>query len=67
MERTELWNAYCARNPSFEGGGTVTITADGLKKLFDQTYTMAYEEGKKDAPTPEAPKHTGYPFGDIFK
>lgn len=41
MNKQELWSAYVARNPSFAKGGNVTMTADGLKKLFDQTWDMA--------------------------
>jgi hypothetical protein len=46
MTQQELWRAYCARNPSFDGSGEVTMTASGLKKLFDQTWQLAYAAGE---------------------
>ena len=45
MNQEELWSAYCARNPSFASDGEVTMTANGLKKLFEQTWRIAYEAG----------------------
>lgn len=45
MTQQELWNAYCARNPSFSGDGEVTMSAGGLKKLFDQTWQFAEQHG----------------------
>ena len=37
MTKKELWKIYTARNPTFDGEGTVTMTAAGLRKLFDTT------------------------------
>ncbi|TXH49343.1 MAG: hypothetical protein E6Q97_22945 [Desulfurellales bacterium] len=45
MTQQELWSAYCVRNPSFAGDGEVTMTANGLKKLFEQTWRIAHEAG----------------------
>ena len=45
MTKKELWNKYVSRNPSFAGNGKVTMSADGLKKLFDQTYERGHEQG----------------------
>ena len=45
MTQQELWSAYCARNPSFASDGEVTMTANGLKKLFEQTWRIAHEAG----------------------
>jgi hypothetical protein len=44
MTREELWNTYCKRNPSFAGDGEVTMSARGLKKLFDQTWEIAQQQ-----------------------
>jgi hypothetical protein len=44
MTREELWNAYCKRNPSFAGDGEVTMSARGLKKLFDKTWEIAQQQ-----------------------
>ena len=45
MNQQELWSAYCARNPNFASDGEVTMTVNGLKKLFEQTWRIAYETG----------------------
>jgi len=44
MTREQLWNIYCERNPSFAGDGEVTMSARGLKKLFEQTWDMARQD-----------------------
>lgn len=51
MKKEELWAAYVAKNPSFEGGGNVTMSAAGLKKMFDQTYERAHQQGVKNGKT----------------
>lgn len=45
MNQQELLSAYCARNPSFASDGEVTMTANGLKKLFEKTWRIAHEAG----------------------
>ena len=45
MSRDELWRKFAERNPSFEGEGSVTLSARGLRKLFAQTWDFAYEAG----------------------
>lgn len=40
MNREQLWEHYCNRNPQFKRG-PVTMSAAGLRKLFDQTWDMA--------------------------
>lgn len=45
MSREELWRKFAERNPSFEGDGSVTLSARGLRKLFRQTWDFAYEAG----------------------
>ena len=45
MSRGELWSKYVARNPSFDGEGMVTLSARGLRKLYEQTWAVAYEAG----------------------
>lgn len=49
MTKERLWQIYCDANPSFAGNGDVTMSAAGLKKLFDQTYKVAFEHGKLEA------------------
>lgn len=47
MDKERLWKAFCDGNPSFaRPDAHVTMTARGLRKLFDQTYDRAYEQGK---------------------
>ena len=48
MKKSELWKVYVARNPSFAGNGNVTLSAAGIRKLFDQTWDIAYEEGEPE-------------------
>ena len=48
MTKNELWKIYVKRNPSFEGDGNVTMSAKGLRKLFDTTWDTAFYEGEED-------------------
>lgn len=43
MTKSELWLLYVKRNPSFEGRENITLTPNGLKKLFDQTWEQAVQ------------------------
>ena len=53
MKKSQLWKIYVAKNPSFEGDGNITMSARGLRKLFDQTWDYAFHEGEpEDAPSP---------------
>ena len=45
MSEDELWEAYATRNPSFDGDEAVTMGAAGLRKLFRQTWSIAYDSG----------------------
>jgi len=45
MSQDELWEAYATRNPSFDGDDKVTMSAAGLRKLFAQTWSIAYDSG----------------------
>lgn len=46
MKKSDLWKIFSDKNPSFNGEGNVTMSAAGLRKLFDQTYEQGYEQGK---------------------
>lgn len=48
MTKNELWRIYVKRNPSFEGDGNVTMSARGLRKLFDTTWDTAYWDGEDE-------------------
>lgn len=50
MTKKELWKIYSKRNPSFDGEGTVTMTAAGLRKLFNTTWDVAFHDGEEEAP-----------------
>lgn len=45
MTKQDLWNQYAKKNPSFNGNGNVTLSARGLRKMFDQTWKIAFEAG----------------------
>jgi hypothetical protein len=72
MTSTELWEAYSTRNPSFDGDGQVTMSAAGLRKLYNQTWSIAYDTGYRTGlreatarakPTPAPPPEI---FRDFF-
>jgi hypothetical protein len=71
MSSEELWEAYSTRNPSFDGDGNVTMSAAGLRKLFSQTWSIAYDSGyrsgRKDGERQERPsvEPPGF-FKDFF-
>jgi hypothetical protein len=52
MKKSQLWKIYCAKNPAFERDGNVTMSARGLRKLFDQTWDFAYEQGEPENAQP---------------
>jgi len=45
MSKEDLWKTYTERNPSFDGDGMVTLSARGLRKLFEQTWEHAQDHG----------------------
>lgn len=45
MTKQQLWAKYVERNPSFDGLGTITMSAKGLRKMFNQTWDVAFESG----------------------
>jgi hypothetical protein len=47
MTKQQLWSKYVERNPSFDGLGTITMSARGLRKMFNQTWDVAFESGFK--------------------
>lgn len=70
MTRDELWAAYATKNPAFNGDGSVTMSARGLRKLFDQTWDNAFdtgfESGYSHKQPPACPPDISSVFGDIF-
>jgi hypothetical protein len=49
MTKKQLWAAYTAKNPSFDGDGNVTLSAAGLRKMFNQTWDIAFEQGEDES------------------
>lgn len=45
MKKEDLWDQYAKKNPSFNGNGNVTMSARGLRKMFEQTWKIAFEAG----------------------
>ena len=52
MKKSQLWKIYVAKNPSFAGDGNVTMSARGLRKMFDQTWDLAIHEGEEENEAP---------------
>jgi hypothetical protein len=71
MTRDELWDAYALRNPSFKGDGQITMSASGLRKLFQQTWSIAYDSGRnaglRENALRETSKATSIFEGEIFE
>ena len=49
MTKKELWKIYSKRNPSFDGEGNVTLSAAGLRKLFETTWEVAMSDGEEES------------------
>jgi len=54
MTKRELWKIYAKRNPSFDGEGNVTLSAAGLRKMFETTWEIAMYTGEEE-PTSKQP------------
>lgn len=70
MTKEELWKVYCDKNPKFaDSEAQITLTARGIKKLFEQTYDTAHTRGIANGRALELmrkPK-TGSGVDDILK
>ena len=62
MTRSQLWKIYSKRNPSFNGDGNVTMTARGLRKMFETTWDVAYFNGEEE---PDRSYQQGQPDGSL--
>ena len=49
MTKKELWKIYSKRNPSFDGDGNVTMSAAGLRKMFETTWEVAMYDGEEES------------------
>lgn len=67
MKAEELWAAYVAKNPSFaDPDANITMTARGLKRLFDQTYERGHEQGVRNGRAMAEMEAAKKPSGDSF-
>ena len=48
MTKKELWKIYSKRNPSFHGEGMITLSAAGLRKMFETTWEIAMYDGEEE-------------------
>jgi hypothetical protein len=48
MTKSTLWAIYCRKNPQFKGDGNVTMSARGLRKMFDVTWDTAFYDGEDE-------------------
>ena len=65
MKKSQLWKIYCAKNPSFAGDGNITMSARGLRKMFDQTWDLAIHEGEEENEAPPVTDSKG--VADLMK
>lgn len=49
MTQSELWAKFVERNPSFDGDGMVTLSARGLRKIFEQAWDRGETLGRETA------------------
>ena len=50
---------YSNKNPSFNGRGNVTMSAKGLRKLFDTTWDVAMYDGEEEGESREVDSSSG--------
>ena len=65
MKKSQLWKIYTAKNPSFAGDGNITMSARGLRKMFDQTWDLAIHEGEEENEAPPVTDSKG--VADLMK
>ena len=65
MKKSQLWKIYVAKNPSFAGDGNITMSARGLRKLFEQTWDYAFHEGEDEID--QAPVNNSKSVDDLRK
>jgi hypothetical protein len=65
VKKSQLWKIYTAKNPSFAGDGNITMSARGLRKMFDQTWDLAIHEGEEENEAPPVTDSKG--VADLMK
>ena len=48
MTKEQLWKIYSDRTPSFNGSDRISMSAAGIRKMFEQTWEIAYQAGIED-------------------
>lgn len=69
MNKDELWRFYCEKNAAFAGEENITLTARGLRKLFDTTWDAAHKKGVANGralAAMEQKKAPANPFKEFF-
>jgi hypothetical protein len=46
MTKSDLWAEISKKNPGFNSEGNVTLSAKGLRKMFDLAYGKGFDQGK---------------------
>ena len=67
MTKEELWKVYSNKNPSFNGRGNVTMSAKGLRKLFDTTWDVAMYDGEEEGEDEPRSHHSSSASLDSLK
>ena len=72
MTKKELWKIYSKRNPSFDGEGMITLSAAGLRKMFETTWEVAmfettWEDAMYDGEEEPSSKQPASPNVDALK
>jgi hypothetical protein len=67
MTKEELWKVYTNKNPSFDGSGNVTLSAKGLRKLFDTTWDVAMYDGEEEGEDEPRSHHSNSANLDALK
>lgn len=67
MQKNELWELITRKNPQFLAG-CVTLTANGLRKLFDTAWDQGHKQGMENGRVigAEAAKKAN-PIADMFE
>lgn len=67
MNKDELWAIYAAKNPKFnDPDAEITLKASGIKKLFEQTWDMAHEQGMANGHVLEQEAPSTKPYHPFF-
>lgn len=66
MKKDELWKIYIEKNPHWLTNGA-SLTPQGIKKLFEQTYDIAHHQGVENGKALGSKCNDKKDFQDILK